>query len=1010
MTRKDGYSHDDHTDSGAGSNEHGNNNKNNIDNYSKNSIDDDELEEGYDLTLNECGCCLGITKVTPVHIRNPPGLSAIQYRVGTHSQFKSSMLANLHRISNSKENALGHLTTRSDNDLTIALLDSWAVVADVLSFYQERIANEGFLRTANDHKSIVELAHSIGYELRPGVAAGTYLAFTIDPSTTTNEKTTIPVGTKVQSIPTNGGRMPQMFETIEEIPAHAEWNELRPRLYEPQSITPDTTSFYFQGTNTSLKKGDPILIVKGRGKDNAEAEFAAIVYSVEEEHKLNITIVEAFSTEGKNKPITRFNEFGDYTSYPITSRKEKEKGKRGLIPKIDLDKITLEELHSLTSYKWSLADLNAFASKNNFELKEFFHIINELASNLVSFGREETRIFAFRIKGGIFGNNAPRYDSMPAFNRRPGGEPTLSYRRDRADDEGLGNPRRHEEDVSYAPIMGKYSSLDGWIFLDNVYQDILPSSTEEDRWILLKGPLNYRDWNNNQDEFFFDQISEVRHETRSRYLITSKSTGIAMSILRYSPPFSNKFTVRTTTFFAKCEPLLLADKPIDRPIGKEKSITLDHAVENSLRIGQRISITGEIIESQDQAKNIYGSEIATIADIELDGIYTKIILCDKISNLYRRSTVTINANIAEATHGETKEETLGGGDPLQKQQQFFLREKPLTYVSAPTPRGTKSTLKIRIDGILWREVPYLYGHSADDKIYTLRASDSGNSKIVFGDGTYGARPPSGKENITAKYRAGIGLDGLVGPEKINLLAARPLGVKSVKNPIESSGANDPETMSDARKNATLNVLTLDRIVSVSDVENFASAFGGIGKAQAVPSFHGSKRIVRLTIASVRGDIIDEETKLHENLSRAIENYSDPSLSVVIESFDKLLFDISAKIAISDEYLKEIILSKITETLLVKFSFQTRQFRQPVTLSEVIATIQNVKGVIAVAVEKLYVHGSEQKSNDLIPEISDINNVKTRATVGSSLGGGEDPESNWLLVINPGGIILEEMNL
>lgn len=1010
MTSKDGYSHDDHTDSGAGSsNKDGNNNdnKNNTDNYyTKNSIDNDDLEEGYDLTLNECGCCLGITKVTPVHVMNPPGLSAIQYRVGTHSQFKTSMLANLYRISNSKEYALRHLTTRSDNDLTLALIDSWAVVADVLSFYQERIANEGFLRTANDHKSIVELARSIGYELRPGVAASTYLAFTIDPSTTSNEKTTIPMGTKVQSIPTNGGKMPQMFETVEEIPAYAEWNELRPRVYEPQSITPQTTSFYFQGTNTSLKKGDPILIVKGRGKDNAKAEFAAIVYSVKEEPKLNITVVDAFANDGRNKPETKVSEFGDFATGLVTAN---------VVSKtIDLDKIILEELYSLTTYKWPLADLNAFASRNNFTLKRLFHIINELVSNLLSFGRDETRIFAFRIKGGIFGNNAPRYDSLPDVKRRRGGEPTLSYRTDRAYDEGLPSPLDPaldgQEDVSYAPIMWedtKHSTPEYWVFLDNVYQDILPSSAEEDQWILLKGPKNDLGLQKFEEVMFFDQILDVRHETRSRYLITSKSTGLKMSNLAN---FDNKFTVRTTTFFAKCEPLLLADRPIDKPIGNEKSITLDHAVVNSLRIGQRISITGEMIESQDQTKKIYGSEIATIADIELDGIYTKIILCDKISNLYRRDTVTINANIAEATHGETKEETLGGGDPLQKQQQFFLREKPLTHVSAPTARGTKSTLEIRIDGILWREVPYLYGHSSDDRIYTITATDSGNSKIIFGDGIYGTRPPSGKENIVSKYRVGIGLDGFAGPEKINMLASRPLGVKSVKNPIESSGADDPESIREARKNATLNVLTLDRIVSIRDVENFASAFGGIGKAQAVPSYYGGRRIVRLTIASVRGDVIEETTKLYENLSKAIEKYSDPSLNVVIGSFDKLLFDISAKIAISDEYQKEIILSNITETLLDNFSFQMRRFRQPVTLSEVMATIQKVKGVIAVAVQKLYVHGSEQKSNDVIPETSDINNVKTRTTVGGGLDGGEDPERDWLLVINPGGIILEEMNL
>ena len=66
----------------------------------------------------------------------------------------------------------GRLTTRDEsNDLANAILDSTALVLDVLTFYQERIANEGFLQTATERRSILELAEEIGYQLRQGVAA-----------------------------------------------------------------------------------------------------------------------------------------------------------------------------------------------------------------------------------------------------------------------------------------------------------------------------------------------------------------------------------------------------------------------------------------------------------------------------------------------------------------------------------------------------------------------------------------------------------------------------------------------------------------------------------------------------------------------------------------------------------------------------------------------------------------------------------------------------------------------
>ena len=65
------------------------------------------------------------------------------------------------------------IQTRAPDDPTIALLDAWATVADVLTFYQERIANEGFLGTATERRSILELAKLVGYKLRPGVSACT---------------------------------------------------------------------------------------------------------------------------------------------------------------------------------------------------------------------------------------------------------------------------------------------------------------------------------------------------------------------------------------------------------------------------------------------------------------------------------------------------------------------------------------------------------------------------------------------------------------------------------------------------------------------------------------------------------------------------------------------------------------------------------------------------------------------------------------------------------------------
>src|SRR5437762_1266899 len=141
--------------------------------------------------LNDCGCCAGVTAQTPAVVKNRPGLSAIAYRLGTQSQFKQSMLA---ALSERDFPALRALQTREYDDFSIALLDGWATVADVLTFYQERIANESYLRTATERQSLLQLARLIGYELRPGVAASTYLAFTLDEAPGSPGETAIDVG------------------------------------------------------------------------------------------------------------------------------------------------------------------------------------------------------------------------------------------------------------------------------------------------------------------------------------------------------------------------------------------------------------------------------------------------------------------------------------------------------------------------------------------------------------------------------------------------------------------------------------------------------------------------------------------------------------------------------------------------------------------------------------------------------------------------------------------------
>ena len=144
--------------------------------------------------LDDCGCCAGIGPSVPGVVFNRPGLSAIAYRSATWHEFRSSLIA---ALSHRDHPALASLTTRDGDDFTIAFLDAVAAMGDVLTFYGERIATESYLRTATERRSILELARLIGYELKPGVAASTLVAFTV-------EDPPVPVGEALA--PTRGDR------------------------------------------------------------------------------------------------------------------------------------------------------------------------------------------------------------------------------------------------------------------------------------------------------------------------------------------------------------------------------------------------------------------------------------------------------------------------------------------------------------------------------------------------------------------------------------------------------------------------------------------------------------------------------------------------------------------------------------------------------------------------------------------------------------------------------------
>jgi predicted phage baseplate assembly protein len=190
---------------------------------------------------------------------NPPGQPSLQRRTASHALALARMRDRL--AAPGHDLALRSLARTSTDEPALALLDAWAVVADTVSFYCERIADEGFLRTATQHGSVRELARTLGHELRPGVAAQVDLAFTAETAAGSADVVVVPAGTPVQSVP-GPGELPQTFETPEDLELRPAWNRIPAVDSRPQTVEAGDTEVWIRGA-AAVRPGDTVLVTFG---------------------------------------------------------------------------------------------------------------------------------------------------------------------------------------------------------------------------------------------------------------------------------------------------------------------------------------------------------------------------------------------------------------------------------------------------------------------------------------------------------------------------------------------------------------------------------------------------------------------------------------------------------------------------------------------------------------------------------------------------------------------------
>jgi len=385
-------------------------------------------------TSKVCGCCEGVEILTPLSTYNRPGLSEINYRIGSHGSFLETMTARLTGYCLEKKDAVGKvyplkaLTTRDSTDPALAMLDAWATVADVLTFYQERIANEGYLRTATERRSVLEMARLVGYKPRPGVAASVFLAYALEKGF--DDEVIIPAGSRVQSL-SGPDELPQVFETSEDLKARAQWNTLKPRKSRPQSIASIKSSnrVYLKGLNTNLNQNDPLLI----GEGDAEP-ILFWIKDIQKDVDNDRTLIFLGEKEQSPAPIlTPIYLFTALTLHPSIPPVSSRKLTRNLTDTFGINKFYQNK--SLPTFGASEASHSIIKTLDG-RLKD---TLAASLSNANTGNENKIRIYALRVKAAPFAHNAPlqpvemddlnvmRYSEWQIKNPLATPEPTASF-------------------------------------------------------------------------------------------------------------------------------------------------------------------------------------------------------------------------------------------------------------------------------------------------------------------------------------------------------------------------------------------------------------------------------------------------------------------------------------------------------------------------------------------------------------------------------------------------------
>lgn len=858
----------------------------------------------------------------PRKLFNRPGLSHIDYRIGTYSDFREVLFRNLN-----KDPVLAEWTYRREDDPGIALLEGTSILGDILTFYQELYANEAYLRTAKWRESISDLVRLLGYRLSPGLGGRATFAFEV----TGNKPVVVPEGFLVKA-DVEGLEQPANFETDAETSAIPSLGRFF--LYRPTHIpgfTDEVSSFSIETSsllNAGLKidKGDRMMLLD---KDRTTNSQIVIVKDVEQQFdRTNIFI--AGSWKG-GKDLTSI------TAYKL-GRTFRHFGHNAPLQVIELDAAGKPSQNNI-KYDRKLHGITKTINPTNIEpliAQKDIPLDSEVESMVVG-----SKIIIEGVYSGPYVT--------------PGGVSNYGV----AFTEVLQTPLNSVDlpvsalsDVAMDPTSpGTDGGSSRGSILRNVtiVREIISSKSSSLTWGVLSGTSTIVTIDS--DMYFGPGQDSID----IRKLAIHETVGMAL-ILENMRHIDHAVEFDRLDFYSDLDEYRqLNDRRL--AVQKEDGTAAEIKVET-----QSAYALGDIGEKLRPLKLISPpGENFTLDDFPVDN-----------------PGVTVYGNLINSTQGKRDNAVLGNGDSREIFRTFKLPKSPMTYLNSPvdTPPEVPE-LQVYVNDRLWKRVPSFFGREGKEEIYIVREDSNDDSWVQFGDGKTGARLPSGIKNVVANYRTGTGAYGALKDDTSVQAQGKLDRLDKVQMIGISSGGSTPESGDNAREAAPGKIQSLDRLVSIRDFETEALSISGVSKVSASWEPENNIPTVKLTVLMETGR--DKEV---EDVRRTLTNYNKfrgPQRFPIKVVQGKLQYVyIDAVFAFHPAFREELVRKAIMEALGVAGEESTgpdgsrglflpgqRRFGQREYATKIEGTIQNVEGIVWAKVKAFGVLGEDANPEDLI---------------------------------------------